>query len=202
MKERHNVTREAATHPDVNTHELERAGDDSLLADDEMAARPRRRLVTPHVAGLAALLIAAAAFFAGVEVQKGQGGTSQAAAGTPAAGGQAGAGGFAGRAGGFGNGPSDMTFGTVSSKNGHDLYLKDSNGTTIKVRVSTNSAISRTATAKSTDIHPGDTVVVQGSKDKNGTVAATRVSATAAGASAGGRGFGGTPRRFQPPSNG
>jgi Domain of unknown function (DUF5666) len=178
---------------------------DAILVDDELPARPRRRLVTPPVIGISAVLLAALGFFAGVEVQKGQAGPSSAAAGAPAAGGAAGTagrpGGIGGPGGGFANAPGDVTFGTVSSKDGHYLYVKDSNGTTIKVRVSSNSTINRTAKAKAAEIHPGDTVVVQGSQSKNGTVSATRVTATAAGAS-GGRGFGGPPGGFQPQSTG
>jgi hypothetical protein len=76
----------------------------------------------------------------------------------------------------------------VSSAYGGVLYVKDSSGTTVLVRTTNTSKIVRTAGSTVRAVHPGDTVVVQGSTAKDGTVTATRVSATAAGA---GGGFGG-----------
>jgi Domain of unknown function (DUF5666) len=152
--------------------------------EDELPARPRRPLVTPVRAGLAAVVIAAAGFFGGVEVQKSQG--SNASSGAPAAvsgAARAGGGGF----GGFGGQASNATFGTVTSKNGSSLYVQDANGTTVKVRMDSNSKITRTANASGSAIHPGDTVVVQGSKSSNGTVTASQI--TAATARGAGRGF-------------
>jgi hypothetical protein len=61
------------------------------------------------------------------------------------------------------------------------------------VKTTSNSTISRNAKSRTSAIHPGDSVVIQGSKSKNGTVTATRVNATAQGVSPGGfgGGFGG-----------
>jgi Domain of unknown function (DUF5666) len=193
MKVSKNVSESAAIDPAVETRELDLGDRDAFLPGAQLPTRPRRRLVTPPVVGLTALLLAAGGFLAGVEVQKGQGGSSTAGAGGLAAASGARTAGGLGRFGGPGGGaPSDVTFGTVSSKDGSSLYVKDSNGTVIRVKVSSASTISRTATASAGAIHPGDTVVVQGGKAKDGTVTATRVTATAAGASAGGgRGFGG-----------
>jgi hypothetical protein len=81
--------------------------------------------------------------------------------------------------------------GTVANKKGRYIYIKDADGNTIRVKTSSNSTISRNAKAQTASIHPGDTVVVQGSKSKNGTVTATRVNATAQGVSPGGFGGGG-----------
>jgi hypothetical protein len=177
---------------------------------DELPPRPRRRLLTPVTGGLAAVLLAAAGFIGGVEVQKHQGG-SASPAGAPVAGAGAGAapggaGGFrpggaaqggppgaagGGAAGGGAAGAGAPTVGTVSSAHGNVLYVKDSSGTTVKVRTTSTSKIVRTAGTSVGAVHPGDTVVVQGSAAKDGTVKATRVSATAAGAGGGGFGGGG-----------
>jgi hypothetical protein len=176
---------------------------------DELPPRPRRRLVTPVSGLLAAVLVAGAGFIGGVEVQKHQGGSAGAGGGTGAAtgaaagagpggpggfrGGGAARGGPSGPSGGAGGGAGAPTVGTVSSAHGDVLYVKDASGTTVKVRTTSTSKIVRTAGSSVGAVHPGDTVVVQGSTAKDGTVKATRVSATAAGAGGGfaGGGFGG-----------
>ena len=154
--------------------------------EEELPARPRTRLVTPLRAGLAAVVIAAAGFFGGVEVQKSQG--SNTTSGAPAAvagAARGGGGGFSG----FGGQASNPTFGTVKSKDGNSLYVQDANGTTVKVRMGSNSKITRTANASGSAIHPGDTVIVQGSKSSNGSVTASQITATSATARGAGRGF-------------
>lgn len=169
---------------------------------DPLPARPRRRLVTPLSAGLVAVAIAAGGFIAGVEVQKSQQ-TSTSAASTGAAPA------FAQRAGGFPgggqnpggggtqSGPRGLTAGTVASKRGKGLYVKDSSGNTVRVRTTSSSKVTRTDEASVKGVHPGDTVIVQGSTGKDGTVTATRITATskAAGGSGGfgGLGFSGAP---------
>ena len=153
--------------------------------------RPRRRLVTPASVALAAVLIGAVGFIGGVEVQKGQaddgstaGGGSARAALTGAGGAGAGAaraGGFAGRGGPQG----DATIGSVANKHGSTLYVKDSDGNTVRVKTTRNSKINRTATASAGAIHPGDTVVVQGTKSSSGTITATQINATSSAAASG-----------------
>ncbi|MEA2301980.1 MAG: hypothetical protein QOE44_2515, partial [Solirubrobacteraceae bacterium] len=102
---------------------------------EELAPRPRRRLVTPLNAGLVAILITAVGFLAGVLVEKGQaGGTAASAGGARRAltAGGAGAGAGAGAARGAAA-AAGATVGTISSIDGHTLYLTDTQGTTIKV---------------------------------------------------------------------
>jgi hypothetical protein len=162
-----------------------------------MPPRTRRRLVTPVTIGLVALLLAAAGFIGGVEVQKGQGsggGAGATANATPAAFGAAGG----ARAGGFGGGQGaagaagNFTFGTVANKSGNTLYVTDSTGKTIRVQTTASSKITRTAANSVHGVYPGDTVVVQGSTASNGTIKATTVRATSKTAAAsGGGGFGG-----------
>jgi len=203
--------------------------DDELFYDDDdwepepdeqeaLPKRPRRRLLTPVSATLAGALVAALGFIGGVEVQKAQddGGTGTAggaqaglpaAGGGPSGGGTQGAGGPGGRqgAGGPGGGQSNATVGSVANKKGSTLYVKDSDGNTIRVKTTSHSKINRTATTSAGAIHPGDTVIVQGTKSNNGTITATQINTTSssattglAGMLGGGGGFGGG----QPPGGG
>ena len=144
--------------------------------NEELPRRPRRKLVTPLTATLAAVLIAALGFVGGVQVQK-------SSADTPS-------GGFArggGATGGFSptGGSSDATVGTVANVDGKTLYVTDSSGATIRVKTTSNSKIARTAVAKVGAVHPGDTVIIQGTKASSGTVKATSVTATAKNAGSG-----------------
>ena len=181
---------------DVDAYE-----DDWEPAPQERALppRPRRRLVTPASAALTAVLIAAVGFIGGVEVQKGQADTSTAgatgggqaalaagASGTGAAGAGAGGarGGFPGRGGGAG-GAGNPTIGSVANKHGSTLYVKDSDGNTVRVKTTSHSKINRTATASAGAIHPGDTVIVQGTKSRGGTITATQINATSSAATSG-----------------
>jgi hypothetical protein len=173
-------------HLDDDVDEYE---DDWEPAPEERALppRPRRRLVTPASATLAAVLIAAVGFIGGVEVQKGQADDEGAAGGAAggaalAAGATGGArGGFAGRGGAQGN----ATIGSVANKHGSTLYVKDSDGNTVRVKTTSHSKINRTATASAGAIHPGDTVIVQGTKSSNGTITATQINATSSSAAGG-----------------
>ena len=192
---------------DVDAYE-----DDWEPAPEERALppRPRRRLVTPASTLLAAVLIGALGFIGGVEVQKGQAdGGSSGGAGTgarAALGGAAGGAGGAGAAGapgrggfpGRGGAQGNATIGSVANKRGSTLYVKDSDGNTIRVRTTSHSKINRNAPASAGAIHPGDTVVVQGTKSSSGTITATQVNATSSSAASGlaglfggGGGFGG-----------
>ena len=196
-------------HDTIPDYDLE----DDWDADEEpLPKRPRRRLVTPISAALAGALVGALGFIGGVEVQKGQDDGGSGTNGSPAAFASAGAGnrgGFrrgAGGAGGGGpqfggggqgGGQSNATVGSVANKKGSTLYVKDSDGNLVRVKTTSHSKINRTASTSAGAIHPGDTVIVQGSTSKNGTVTATQINATAAGATGGlaglfgGGGFGG-----------
>ena len=93
------------------------------------------------------------------------------------------------------------------------LYVEDNSGSTVKVKLTSNSKVTRTASSHASSIHPGDTVIVQGTKGSTGAVTATSVTAIAKGASTalrggfgggGGGGFGGAagggpPAGFAPP---
>jgi hypothetical protein len=166
---------------------------DEAAPVDELPRRPRRKLVTPATAGLLAVIIAAAGFAGGVEVQKGSG-TASTGAGAPQAGFAGGPPGAAGRPSTGPGGSGSVTTGQVKSKDGSTLYVTNADGTTVKVKTTSTSKVSRNASAGAGSIHPGDTVVIQGTTAANGTVTATSVSATASGVTPAGGGFlGGRP---------
>ncbi len=176
--------------------------------EGSLPPRPRRRIVTPLSVTLIAVLIAALGFSGGVLVQKHQdatgdgsdaaaaafaaarGGGTGAGAGGGAGGGAGARGGFSGR--GAGGGQGTPTVGSVTNKNGSTLYVKDSDGNTVRVKTTSHSKINRTASTTAGAIHPGDTVVVQGTKSSSGTLTATQINATASNATSGFAGlFGG-----------
>jgi hypothetical protein len=156
------------------------------------ARAARRRLVTPWAAGLCGLLLATAGFIAGVQVQKGQ---ADAATTATNGGGATARAGFGGRPDGAAAGGDAPTVGSVANKHGSTLYVEDADGTTVRVKTNAQSKVTRTATASARGIYPGDTVVVQGTKDKDGNLVATQITATSKSAAASGgglrRGFGG-----------
>jgi hypothetical protein len=194
--------------------------------DGRMPRRPRRRLLTPASALILAAMMCAIGFYVGVRVEKGHiasspttvgagvgfaarggaatgGSTSGSGAGASGAGasnaggsaastaGPAGAAAFAGR---FGAG--NATFGTVASVNGTTVTLTEASGDTVKVKLSSATKISKTETAKRSQIHPGDTITVSGVTGKSGTVSAATVTdsgarSTASSGAAGGSGSAG-----------
>ena len=88
--------------------------------------------------------------------------------------GRAGAAGAAGFAGRFGGG--NATFGTVASIDGKTLTLTEASGDTVKVKLTSATKITKTESAKRSQIHPGDTITVSGVTGKQGTVSAATVS--------------------------
>jgi len=189
-------------------------GDDDDALELQALAMRRRRRMPFLTAVLAVGVVAAGAFIVGVEVQKHWGGSSSSGgSGTAAAFASrfgsrtgtgrtttgtttgAGASGFGG--GGFAG--SGATVGTVSVIKGSTLYVTDSSGNTVKVTTSPASSVTKTVSSKVTGILPGDTVVIRGTQQKNGSIAAQTISVGSAGAasvfgggsSGGATGFGG-----------
>jgi hypothetical protein len=168
---------------------------------DELPARPRRRLLTPLTGGLLAVLVAVCGFIGGVLVEKGQsssspGGNFAAAAarlgGAAGAGGarQGTSGGAAGAPGGLfaGGQPGNVTAGQVSSVEGRTLYVTTPQGNTVRVKVPNGESVSRSVTTSVHAIHPGDSVVIQGSRGSSGRITASSVRATQASSSGSGSG--------------
>jgi hypothetical protein len=174
-------------------------------AEDEWPVRgPARgvRLALP-TAGLVAVVLVAAGFWSGAIVQRNHGGSSAGGAGGAGSGfarfrsGQGGSTGtgttttgaptFGG--GGAGAGSSG-TSGTISVVNGNTLYILTSAGALVKITLGPSTTITRNAKSQAVGIRPGDSVVVQGAASSKGDIAATSVSATAPGVSAGGFGGG------------
>jgi hypothetical protein len=155
------------------------------MIDDELPRRPRRRLATPARAVILAVLIGAAGFAGGVQAQKSRdGGGSGGSEATPTAATAGGGRGFGGVRGG--QAPADLTIGQVTSKRGDDLYVRTTDGTTVKVHPGSSAKINRTAAAGAKGIYPGDRVIVQGSKHSSGTISATQITASAQSATGGG----------------
>ncbi len=144
-------------------------------------------------AGLASRLAALrGAAGAGSTTTPGAAGSGGAGSGSTGAGGFAGGGGFAGRLGG------GATIGEVAYVSGSTLYVTDAEGNTVKVTTSPTSSITKTVKADLHGIHPGETVVVRGTKGSDGAVSAESISVGAGGGGlsslfggGGGRGAGG-----------
>lgn len=166
---------------------------------DELPVRPRRRWVTPVNLALLAVLLLAGGFVGGVLVEKGQtsssgsGATGLAAlarraalAGTSTASGS-GAGAAARSVfGGSGASSANLTTGTVSFVSHGILYVTDTEGNTVPVALASGGTVTRNDVSSVSKVHPGDTVVVSGAKASNGTVEATSIRATSAGAASSG----------------
>ena len=154
---------------------------------DELPPRPRRKLLTPLTGSLLAVLLLAGGFIGGVLVEKGQTSSAGAGGGGAArllAAARAGS----GAQGGF-QGGSAPTFGQVTTVQGHTLYVTTAQGNTVKVKVPTGASVTRTVNGSVKNVHPGETVVVQGTKASDGSVTASSVQDT--GTRGGGGAFGG-----------
>ena len=172
----------------------------------QLLAIRRRRKLPLVTATLVVALVAAGAFIGGVEIQKHQGGSSagtfrgaltsglagQGAGTTTGRTGTTGStrgGGFGGVGGAAGGG---TTFGTVTVIKGSTLYVTDANGNIVKVTTSASSRVTKTTTATITlgGVQPGDTVVVRGTQQKNGNIAADTITLGTGGFGGGASGFG------------
>jgi hypothetical protein len=161
--------------------------EDGDWPEAEHAPTTRRRgltgMLTPFRVGLLCLLILVAGFIGGVLVQKGSAGASSTGQNP------FGSGGVPSFLSGAGQGSS--TTGTVATVAGGTLYVTDAQGNTVKVLTTGATKVTRSTESKARDIHPGDSVVIQGAARKSGTVKAQSISATASGASTGAPALGG-----------
>ncbi|MGA7398091.1 MAG: hypothetical protein WBW62_11650 [Solirubrobacterales bacterium] len=158
----------------------------------EVRVRPRRnrrKLNSPINLALAAILLAGLAFWLGSRT--GSDAAAEASSPFPA---RAGVPGGAEVAGSPAGGPEAVaesgTSGEVTSLSGNVLYVETSDGNTVKVKVSDGATVTRMGEVEAKNIHPGDTVSVDGSTSKSGVVSADSVTAIQSGVSGGARGPG------------
>lgn len=91
---------------------------------------------------------------------------------------------------------SQVTSGTVTDIIGNTLYVTNSSGALVAVKMSSTTTVDRNAATSLSSLKPGDTVTVEGPTAKNGSVSATSVSATAKGVTSIGFGGGAFAGRF------
>ena len=135
--------------------------------------------VQPLTALLGVVLVATLGIWGGAELQQRHGSTAAAASplgSSPFANRGAGQTGFPGA--------GNLTTGTVTVISGKTLYLTSSSGAIVKVKLTDKTTYTRTAKTASTGLKPGDTAIVQGSKNTAGVTVATSVTATAKGVTA------------------
>ncbi len=163
--------------------------EEAELWDDELPGRPLRKRLGPLTLVLAALLIAGGAFYAGVRVEKGKVGSSsssslaalasrfasRAGATATTGAGSAGGAGAGGAGGGLGGAARGATIGTIALVDGSNVYVRETDGTVVKVSTNPATTITASSTATVSQLHPGDAVIVSGSTGSDGTVAATAV---------------------------
>jgi hypothetical protein len=138
------------------------------------------RFLTPALALVAALIVGGVA---GVLIGQSTASASNASSVRPGgATGQTGEGGFGGfgnrqgatgAAGGAGGG---FTAGTIESIDGNTITIKETNGTEVKVTASDSTTVTKSSSAKVSDLSTGETITVTGQADSTGSVTATRIA--------------------------
>jgi hypothetical protein len=164
------------TDTELHEHEYE---DDGF--SESLPVRSKRPFLTKWSAGLMALTLAAIGFWVGVDVEKGKtttGGTSALASAALGTGSKTGrpTGSATGGPGGFSGAAPGGTSGTVSSVDGDTIYLKDSAGNTVKVKLASGTTITKSEKVANRKVYPGDEVVVAGKTASDGNVSATSVT--------------------------
>jgi hypothetical protein len=183
-------------HPVVrlDMDELPVAGADPDWEWPNRTAKPGFRVRIP-IAVLVMLLFAAGGLWGGAALQRSHGTTASAGAslanlfrGARGAGAGTGTGTGTGGASSFfggGGAASAAAAGTVTAVEGDVLYVTTASGSLEKVVYSKTTTVTRTAKSSVPALVPGDTVIVQGTKESNGSVSATSIAATQAGVTAG-----------------
>jgi hypothetical protein len=165
--------------------------DDTLTA--VLTRRPRAKLPSLTLV-LVALVVASAGFLGGIVVGKHYGTSSSpaaafsrfAAVGSATAGAGSGSGaGFGGRGGG-GFAAGNATIGTIKLIDHSIVYVQTAEGDIVQVSTSAGTKVTASSTIPVQDLKPGETVIVEGSKNSTGGVTATSISQTSLGAGFGG----------------
>ncbi|MEA3020795.1 MAG: hypothetical protein QOI47_2319 [Actinomycetota bacterium] len=168
--------------------EISEAGDATLEDDDEFRrSLQRTRLVSPLTKVLAVALVAATAFSAGAWVGHRHSSTTGVRANLAAA--RTGA-----NLAGAGPAAGGAIVGTVKLVDGSNVYIEDQSGTVTKVTTDASTTVRVSKPGTVSDLKPSDTVVVQGSTGKDGTVAASSISTGGGRGGFGGGGGGGGAR--------
>jgi len=91
-----------------------------------------------------------------------------------------------GGAGGGGFAGANATVGTIKLIDGQTVYVQTSAGDIVQVSTSAGTKVTVSSAAKVKDLTPGETVIVQGSKNSTGGVSATSISQSSGSAGLGG----------------
>jgi hypothetical protein len=118
-------------------------------------------------------------------------GAGAGASSSAGAGGTSSSSGFAGRGASlFGGGG---TFGTIKLVDGNTVYVQTAAGDIVQVSTSAATKVTISSSAPVKDLLPGETVIVEGTKNANGSIAATSISQNSLGGGGGGGGGGAFP---------
>jgi hypothetical protein len=170
--------------------------DDDTELTAVLTRRPRAKLPSLTLI-LAAIVVASVGFLGGALVGKHYGSSSSgnlaaefsrlAGARASASPGSSSGTGFAGRGGGglFGGG-GNATIGTIKLVDGHTVYVQTTAGDIVQVATSAGTKVTVSSTVPVKDLQPGETVIVEGSKNSSGAIAATSISQTSLGGGFGG----------------
>jgi hypothetical protein len=172
--------------------------DDDAELTAVLTRRPRAKLPSLTLV-LAAIVVASAGFLGGALVGKHYGTSStgnlaaafrglaaaRAGASSSASGGTGSRTGFPGGGGGlFGGG--NATIGSIKLIDGSTIYVQTTAGDIVQVATSAATKVTVSSTVPVKDLKPGETVIVEGSKNSSGAVAATSISQTSLGGGFGG----------------
>jgi hypothetical protein len=151
-----------------------------------LTRRPRAKLPSLTLV-LAAVLVASAGFLGGALVGKhyGNSGSSNlaaefsrlAGARASASPGSSSRSGFPGGGGGL-FGAGNATIGTIKLIDGSTVYVQTTAGDIVQVATSATTRVTQSSTVPVKDLQPGETVIVEGSKNSSGGIAATSISQT------------------------
>jgi hypothetical protein len=162
-----------------------------------LTRRPRAKLPSLTLI-LVAVVVASAGFLGGAMVGKHYGSSSSsnlasafsrvaARATASASGGTGGTGSGSGARGGL-FGAGNATIGTIKLIDGGTVYVQTTAGDIVQVATSAGTKVTVSSTVPVKDLQPGETVIVEGSKNSSGAVAATSISQTSLGGFGGGAG--------------
>lgn len=154
--------------PDQREEDWGDAYRDGPETEPSLPRRTRRQFFNRRTAALAALVTCAIGFYAGIRVEKSQMASSSSGL---TAGSGAGARAAARAAGG-----ANASFGTVASVKGNTIYVTDTSGNTVKVKLSSATKISKTESVSRHAIRPGDTVIVSGVPASGGATNAATIT--------------------------